>query len=307
MNAELLKLKRMIIDSGLFTRKNNDWYQGKTCPYCGDCKNHYRIHVGLDDTPISQYCFKCNVKGCINEKMLECYGFDWKGSIPRGKASRRVDGFDVRKYELNTGEYDVEYMKKCVGYISGRLGVDGIGFDDLKRFGVILNPNEYADRFLGGRVDDSGKVWFLCTNGMMIGRDFIKKKDGWDKFCGNVKVDGRMLYTIKEPFDLYKEINVCICEGIMDAIGLWYHGGIDNGVYVSVLGRDYMSGVGYMLDRGIFGDSVRIRIYKDADVDNVYIDKWKCMWFKSADVYMNTIGKDFGVCGNEIEIEKCIG
>jgi hypothetical protein len=62
-----------------------------------------------------------------------------------------------------------------------------------------------------------------------------------------------------------------------------------------------------MLDRGIFGDSVCIHIYKDADVKDVRIDKSKCMWFKSVDVYMNTIGKDFGVSADEIEIEKCMG
>lgn len=308
MNENFLEFKRMLIGSGLFVKKNSDWYQGKVCPYCGDTKSHYRIHIGMDDSPISQYCFKCNVKGCINEKMLECYGIDWKGSIPRGKANRSINAVvNSKTYEINTGTYDLGYMRKCIDYIEGRLGVDGIVLDELNKFGVILNPNEYVSTYLGGKVDDVNRIWFLCTNGSIIGRDFLKKKDGWEKYSGSVNTGERMLYTIKSQFDLYKDINVCICEGIMDAIGLYYHGGIDNGVYISVLGRDYMTGVQYMLDRGIFGDSVCIHIYKDADVKDVRIDKSKCMWFKSVDVYMNTIGKDFGVSADEIEIEKCMG
>lgn len=306
MNEKLYEFKKMILDSGLFKRKNNGWYQGKECPYCGDCKGHYHIHIILDDdSSIAQNCFKCNVHGTVDEKMLDCYGIEWKGYIPRGKRSRKItEGReDFKKIDILSYDDNVEYLLKCKRYIDGRLGVD-ISKEEMGMFGLVGNPGGYAKMFLDDTLTGyDGRCWFICTNGMLIGRDMLKKKDGWEKFCGNVNLRERMLYSIKAPFDLYKTINICICEGIMDAIGLYYHGMIDNGFFISVLGRDYMAGVKYALNKGIFGDSVCIRIYKDSDVKEVKIDKSLCSWFKSVNVYMNTIGKDYGVTADEIDIE----
>ena len=307
MNAKLLEFKSLILRSGLFVKKTGGWYRGTNCPICGDTKRHYYIHMDFDeDSPVIQKCFKCNAKGVVDSSFLECYGITWDGNIPSGKFNKRLYGKngDFKKFEIKDDDIDKEYALRCIRYIESRIGIGGLTIDDLKMFNVILNPRIFANVVLGVNDVNYDRCWFMCTNGMMIGRDFVKKRDGWEKFKGKSNNTDRMLYTIKKPFDMYEDINVCICEGIMDCIGLMYHGGIKNGVYIAVLGRDYMAGVEYIINRGFFGDSVCIRIYKDADVKHVQIDKELCNWFKSVDVYMNTLGKDFGLTEDEIEIEK---
>ena len=116
---------------------------------------------------------------------------------------------------------------------------------------------------------------------------------------------GTGVYVIKRPIDPYQTINVCVCEGVMDAIGLYYHSDVNNTLIIACMGRGYLNGIKYAIDAGIFGDSVNVRIYKDSDVENVKIPMIHRMLFKSITIYQNTIGKDFGVPANQIEIERC--
>lgn len=307
MNEKLLEFKKTILASGLFKRKNHGWYQGKECPYCGDRKNHYHIRIVFeDDSSVRQNCFKCNVHGVVDDRFLECYGIEWNGYIPKGKLSRKiVDGnVDLKNYDIINYDTNPEYIERCMGYIKERVGVYP-SKDDLRVFNIVGDPKMYATLFLNGEIHEpEKKCWFLCSNGMLAGRDVVKKKDGWEKFVGSTKLTGHAVYTTKNDFNTHEIINVCICEGIMDAIGLYYNGNIDNGLFIAVLGRDYMSGVRHVLNNGIYGDSVCIRIYKDSDVDNVRIDRSLCQFFKSVNVYMNSIGKDFGVKPDEIDIVR---
>ena len=310
MNQDLKELKMKLLGTKQFVPKRNGWYRGTTCPYCGDNKRHFYIHIDLNEnTPITWKCFKCG-KGLIDKMTLECYGVNWEGEIPRGKGIRNVKyrNTDVASFLLNDDNIDMDYVKKCCLYIENRLGVEGIGLDELKKFGCVLNPYEFANIYLGdnGLINYQNRIWFITSNGMLLGRNMSKEKDGWEKYSGNTESNGsRMLYNVKIPFDLTKEITVCICEGVMDCLGLLYHGGIKNGLYVAVLGRDYMAGIDYVMSKGIFGDSVHIRVYKDSDVDKIQFDRLKCRFFKSVDVYYNAIGKDYGVRGDEIELSKC--
>ena len=307
MNQDLRMLKELLLKTGQFDRKKNGWYRGINCPYCGDRKRHFYIHIDLsDDSPIAWKCFKCG-KGLIDKAVLDCYGIEWNGMIPRGKSSRSVRrNEDTNTFIMNQDDlFDMDYAKKCCEYIESRLGIEGIGIDELKKFGVVLNPESYARMYLNGMLNNyQDRIWFITSNGMLLGRNMSKKKDGWEKYSGKSDNSDRMLYNVKIPFDLYEDINVCICEGVMDCLGLLYHGGIKNGLYVAVLGRDYMAGIDYVMSKGIFGDSVHIRVYKDSDVGDVRLDKLKCRFFKSVDIYCNSIGKDYGVSSNEIELSK---
>ena len=180
---------------------------------------------------------------------------------------------------------------------------------DLKAFQVIGNPVAYVVSYLGGdtkRLND--RIWFRLSNGCITGR----RVDDCDEYrwvkrniSGNDPDKSKGLYIIKTGVDTGTTINVCICEGVMDAIGLYYHANISNGVYIACMGRDYMLGIKYMIDKGIFGDSVNVRIYKDSDVDYVRIAKKYFGLFKSISIYHNTLAKDYGVHGDMIEIEKC--
>lgn len=304
--STIIEFKEFLLSTGLFkaVTGNNGWYRCKVCPYCGDAKWHLYVRIDLnDDSPVGYNCFKRNCKGVIDQRFLDFYGLEWKKGVPRGKRSRKVDHCDDALKEDVLGiDVNPDYVEKCRQYIFHRVGVLPTD-DELRMFGVVGNVNGYVDSFLSGRINSySRRCWFRCTNGQLIGRGF-RDNEEWMKFSGGLKLS-RALYSIRKPFDILGNVNVCICEGVMDAIGLYYHGGIENAVYIACLGRDYMSGVKYILDKGIFGDSVMIRIYKDADVDRVEIDKFKCQFFKGVSVYVNAIGKDYGVHGDLIEIER---
>ena len=71
---------------------------------------------------------------------------------------------------------------------------------------------------------------------------------------------------------------------------------------------DYVKGIKYILNKGIFGKSVNILIFKDKDVDinKVFIPDVLRKMFKSVGIYENMLAKDFGVCESEYDICKVI-
>ena len=77
-----------------------------------------------------------------------------------------------------------------------------------------------------------------------------------------------------------------------------------NSIYVSVLSSNYTKGIEYVLDKGIYGNDVRINIYKDADIRYIKIPDNLRQLFKSINVYQNVNGKDYGM--RDLEIEKVI-
>ena len=111
---------------------------------------------------------------------------------------------------------------------------------------------------------------------------------------------------MRRGLDTHQVINIVISEGIMDSIGLYYHYPIENAIYISTLGSDYKAGIQHMMKLGIFGDSVIIHIFKDSDVSNdmIKIPIGLQKLFKHIFLYQNTIGKDYGVFKEELDIHK---
>lgn len=74
------------------------------------------------------------------------------------------------------------------------------------------------------------------------------------------------------------------------------------------MGKDYYRGIKYILDRGIFGHSVSIKIFKDSDVNekDIYIDYNMKKLFNRVDIFENLMGKDYGVLPDELDIHKII-
>lgn len=299
----LLELKETLLDTGLFYRTGSrGWYRLQECPYCGDLKRHMYVYIDLDnDTPVGYNCFKCNAHGIIDEKFMDAIGLgDLK--IPKGKKRRRIDDSIITDVGDMIHGCDVRYIQD---YIHQRVGVTPT-MDDLISFNAIGDPFSYAREYLGGDMKGlRNRIWFRCGNGCMIGRS-IHDDAGmrWLKYSGNAHVTDKYIYSIKKPFNTGSVVNLCIVEGVMDAIGLYYYQPMENPYYLACLGRNYSDAMMYALKRGIFGDSVCIRIFKDADVKQVSVDSKLSSFFKSVSVYRNILGKDYGVCADKIEIEK---
>lgn len=312
--SQMLDFKEKLLATGLFTRTSTrGWYRVQTCPYCGDTKKHFYVRIDLEDpdNPVGFNCFKCHEKGLLNQKFLEFYDLDIKPV--KGKYRRRIDteGVSIVVPDLLPADCDIsgisEYIKYRIGVIPSR--------EDLTAFQYIGNPTRYASEFLS---DDkyagyfSSRYWFRAVNGMMLGRTYrgmnnnVKHVDRWVKYSGKAILHDTGVYTIKKLFDLHKQIDVYIVEGVFDCIGLYYYYPDANAIFIGCLGSDYNIGIQHLLNRGIFGDSVSIKIIKDDDVSRVSIDKRKALFFKNVSVFRNVLEKDTGVPIDRIELEKSI-
>ena len=313
MNKELYEFKEKLLSTGLFkVVSGSNWYRVKECPYCGDAKWHMYVCINLSSDDIVGFnCFKCNKKGILNQKFLDHYGLNDLKMPTNVNGSRRIvaDGSVSNKIpNVNVNEND--NIEGVCNYINERVGhYPTLG--ELQAFQYIGNPKKYAMEYLG--MDDINNIrnryWFQMTNGNIIGRfgnDNTEMR--WLKYKTN-KCKSTGLYKISVPVDLNSDINVLISEGVMDSVGLYYnyHGSVNN-IYISVMGKDYIKGVKYILNKGIFGKSVNICIFKDPDVDTnkIFIPKLLRDMFKSVNIYENMTGKDYGVKETEYDICKVI-
>ena len=312
--SEVMKFKEAFKDRllsyGQLRKASSGWYRLKECPKCGDKKWHCYIKIDSnDDGPMGFNCFKCNSKGIVDKKFIDAIGFMDDIELPKFVGGRRLSiGETISTKIPDMTVSDMDNIENVCKYIESRVGVYPT-LTDLQFFHYIGNPRKYVTDYLG--IDNietiRNRYWFQMTNGNIAGR--YKNDDTnsrWIKYkTTRCKQSG--LYRITIPVDLYQPINVIITEGVMDSIGLYYnYEGCSNNVYVSVLGSDYIKGIKYVIDRGIFGSSVNVKIFKDGDIPNnkIWIDPRMRKLFKSVDIYENLSGKDYGVKPEMLDIHK---
>lgn len=302
--------KEQLLNTGIFRRVNASQYTCQ-CPFCNDNKRHMYVLIKMtDSTPVLYNCFKCNSHGKMNRKFLEFFGIDTI-TIPRTSHRKRIESSTKVSGTLKhvlVDEKDVtvgvcEYIQSRVGHYPN--------LDDLKKFQYVAKPDEYVREYLqlDKHVKYDGRCWFRITNGSIVGRRYVDDGVGhsWMKLHAT-NVIGRGLYKINAAVDLYKPINVCIAEGVMDVIGLYYNYPNENNVYIACLGRDYGAAMNHLVSLGIFGNSVNVKIFKDSDVDlnSIRIDQYLKMLFNRVDIYQNMMDHDYGVLPDKLEIQKCI-
>ena len=259
------------------------------------------------DEPVVFNCKKCNKGGIINQEFIDNIGFFDGLTVPKYKGTKRLDVAEHVSSKIpNVNVTENDNILGVVNYINKRIGVSP-SLEDLQKFQYVGNPRQYVLDYLAEHVNERAlhnRHWFKLTNGSITGRyndDSIELRWLFYK-SENVKASG--MYRINTPVDLNQHINVVISEGIMDSIGLFYHSGFRNCIFISVLCSNYQRGIQYVIDRGLFGRSVSIKIFKDSDVKNVYIDKKYEKLFKDIEIYENLGAKDFGVPIDKLDIQK---
>ena len=299
-----IEFKRRLLETGLLRKATNGWYRCQTCPYCGDTKWHMYLFVDIGrDSPVGYNCFKCHQKGLLKQDWLDYFGINLK--VPYVKGRRRMQPNSTTEMidDLIDPEKHSETIALGKEYIERRLGVIPT-FNDLKAFQLVGDPawyvRSYLDNDTWGLKD---RIWFRMHNGGIAGRALSDNTSlRWRKRTPPNVVGG--LYTVKCPVNTEQMINVCVCEGVVDAIGLYYHNFLQNAVYIACMGSDYVKGVSHALDMGVFGDSVCINVFKDSDVNRVVLPKSHTQLFRSVTVYRNSMAKDFGVKKEQIDLEK---
>ena len=315
MNKETIKeFKQRLLEilvPGEYKRVSSVQYRLRECPKCGDRKFHLYLKIDINtDEPILYKCFKCNSGGIVNESFLKQLGYD-DIKMPECNYSKKLNMGEkvsnkIPEILVNVDD-DIhivsDYINERVGHIPS--------LTDLQYFHYVGNPTKYVNDFLGNDYISSikNRVWFQMTNGNIIGRT-LNDNDSmrWLKYK-TTKTRGAGLYKLAIPVDLYQPIHVLIAEGVMDVIGLYYnYHDTENNIYIGTMGKDYVKGIKYILDKGIFGDSVYIKIFKDPDVpvNKIWIDDSLKSLFKRVDIYENCSGNDYGVRPELFDIHKVI-
>lgn len=313
MGNELYEFKIKLLDTGYFKHQKDNEYVC-TCPFCGKRKHCYVVFDLVGDTPLLYNCFRCNTSGIVNQKFLEYFNLE-DMEIPKMKGSRKIlTNSSISSKQISVFDQSrTDTINVCSEYIKYRVGILPT-IDELMQFQLVTNPREYAKEYLNRDLKESyykEKIWFRLDNGNIHGRNMFRDDYRWGKFETD-KVNSVGVYTIQKAFDIESDIIVCICEGIIDAIGLYYyHRSMhvpDNHVYCACLGKNYEAGINKIISKGLFGDSVSVRIYKDSDVSakKIFIDKNKRKLFKSVSIYENTINHDYGVPACMIDAKKII-
>lgn len=313
MDKSVMMYKESLLSSGLFRRVSSTQYRVQECPKCGDRKWHCYVKIDLDsDCPVVFNCFKCNSSGIVDKSFLEYLGID-NITIPKSKYGKKINVSETVSTTIDMNAITVnesDDITNVRNYINSRIGCYPT-LSDLQLFNYVGNPYKYTRDYLGteGQAVLNNRHWFRLTNGNICGRWYNDDIDlRWLRYKSS-RVDTSGLYKINVPVDLYQPINVIIAEGVMDIIGLYYnYKEFNNNIYIGVLGKDYNRGIKYVFDRGIFGTSVSIKIFKDSDVDvnNIRIDYNMKKLFKRVDIYENTCDKDYGVLPDNLDIHKII-
>jgi hypothetical protein len=291
--------KMKLIESGLFTKtySSNSEYRGR-CPFCGHKGNKFYIKIDLtSDDPVKYNCFHCPASGYLNHKLLERLGLDNIITLPKGIKEMKRLSVDtvVDCISIDTvNENDFKYIDYAKEYIMKSYGVEP-SIDDLKRFQFIGNPSVYCSDYLGNDDIDSlrdKRLWFKMTNGNIMGKN-INTGD-WRKYHSSRVHDG-IIHQMKTMIDTYEDINVIIANDIFDSIGLYYSNiNIDNCMYISVCGKQYIRGIRHMLNKGIFGKSVHIHMMVDETTMNkTFIDKNTRSLFGKCFIYENSNGNGY--------------
>lgn len=305
----LLRFKEELISSGIFRHMNTCQYTCQ-CPHCNDNRQHCYVKIDTaSDCPVVYWCHICTGHGIVNRKFLEYFNLDI--SLPKFTGSRPLDvakGVSIKVIgDTVTEKHDISRISE---YVFNRVGAYPT-LDELKMFQYVGDPRKYAFDYLGYNGEGrpfTNRFWFKLTNGNITGRWKDDNTDHrWMNFKTN-RVHSSALYSFRKPFDPYKDITVVIAEGIFDVIGLYYNGNIDNGIFIAVEGKGYDRGIKHILSKGIFGNSVSVRIYRDPNVDNdaVYVNPVMRSLFKSIDLYYNTFDEDYGVKPELLDIHKVL-
>ena len=305
----LIKFKEALISSGLFKHMNTYEYTCQ-CPYCHDNRQHCYVKIDTaSDSPVVFWCHICTAHGMVRKDFLDRLNLDIE--MPKYTGSKSLDlnkGVAIKVTgDTVTDKHDTSKVRD---YIERRVGHYPT-LEELQMFNYVGNPKKYASDYLGYNGEGkpfNNRHWFKMSNGNITGRWTDDNTDHrWMNFKTN-RVKGCGLYTMKKGFDVYKPITVVIAEGIFDVIGLYYNGRIENGIFIGVAGKGYYRGIKHILSKGIYGDSVSVRIYRDPNVKNeeVYVDPIAMQMFKSVDLYYNAFDKDYGILPDELDIHKVL-
>lgn len=294
------------------------------CPICGDSQKnindaHCYIKCSTDpDEPILYHCFLCNAGDRVNvnffKKLLSSDNIpDDVFQLVSSYKYNRIGSLKKVDVDIVTGTPILDSPQ--VKYIESRLGT-GFTYEDYDRFKIIwdwsnIHKSISDKRILNRLPNNFHSVTFLSDDkSVILTRQYDDNNGRWNNM--NIfQSENRSMYTIKTTLNLFTkdQIVVNICEGVFDALSIYKNfNDCENSIYLAVLGSEYISGVNYIIAKGVIGSNVDIRIYIDGDQDMDQLRKRlkRYKWlFNSISILENIKYKDVGTKIENIKlIEK---
>ena len=342
MKSNNKEIKEEIIEAlfarGGYIKQVNDVEYRTECPFCSQSDKFY-IRINTEDNfPIVYNCFKCNESGVLNNDTLELLGIDdveLKNSVKY--LNKTSSNFKSKQFlgndRVKLFDYKIPKITDFskIKYIEDRLGVK-IG-DECEDFKIITDFNDFLKINKIKSVQCSTQVYHdLCKNYigfLSYGNSHILFRDvtntskyRWIKY--SISKDSqynRLFYSISSEIDLFtkEKITINLSEGVMDAIGVYYHmgGNAPNTLNIAVCGKQYDGVIKYLVSTGFIGSNININIYADNDAkyntnnkaptDIKYFNKifYKLKYlFGNIHIYYNILDKDYGVPKEKISVKK---
>jgi len=306
------------------------------CPFCGDSvKNstsaHFFIKIELKlNTPIIFHCFLCDISGVMTPSILRTFRInDLQINSKLLSYNKETIGKINKKLGIKNNIFDFkipmsllkELIKEKKYYIENRLGIN-ITEEELIELKVVFNFGEFlrhnniktlTTNKEQASILHNNYVGFLSAkNEHIVFRDISGKYKRYFKYSIYKNLDNtRKFYSIPNSIDLLlpKTITINIAEGVFDILGLYYNifdKEKENTIYTAVCGCGFTNVLKFYIQSGIIGN-VDINIFSDKDKKpwfyknlfeelNPFVNKIK--------LYYNSLGKDYGVKKNEINLIK---
>lgn len=333
-----------LFSRGVYTRKVSNVEYVTRCPFCGDSNDpshgHFYIHIDLDkNTNMVFNCFKCSTSGVVTKDVCKRLDIDdlniLSGVSTLNKTAEKIDKLSTTDNILKF-DYDIPDKYKMdwkIMYIKNRLQIP-LNESDLRKIKVVtslydfLNLNKIKKLTCENWQADMIEKYYIgfvsYGNGYILFRDVTGKMNiPWLKYpITEESREGRAFYTVGARIDPYTndEININLCEGVMDAISVCYNLGYngDNNLNIAVAGKFYEGILRYVISLGLFGDNVRVNIFADNDEKfnkknkgkDTTLDFYKKLFkhskllFKSVKVFYNIKQKDCGYPKSEIILKE---
>lgn len=298
---------------------------------------HFNIRIDPTDNSVMVYnCFRCPAGGVVTTDVLERLGMTDSSvmdsiqvmnrnapirDVSRYLAQDSLLQFDYKQPDILRYPHKIQYVNTRLGRIFNEQDCRDIKIvTSLRDFLETNSINELTVQPEIADYLEKAYVGFLSFgNSTMLFRDVTgRSKYPWVKYPVLEKARGTMcFYSINSEINLLTsdQIVVNLAEGVMDILGVAYH--LDelrkNHINIAVGGKFYEKTLRHLVSMGFVGDNIKVQIFSDNDAQfnvNAVSDtsltayrrvfKDRKQLFGSMHVWVNTIGKDFGVPSNKI-------
>lgn len=311
-------------------------------PECNDKSGHFYIGPfnGTTD-PIRYNCFKCGMKGLLNQRALEMLGVahneefskelkEFNGNIPQytmNKTASRMITYKLANDFISACQLSEMKLK----YISDRIGFN-LSYQNICDLKIVLNLYDILKRNYIQELTRDPRIVDQLNNFFIgfIGADnnYLNMRRAIEGVV-NPSIDARYInyylrpasenckyYIIPNQIDLSSPelVHVHLAEGPFDILGIYFNVMQQykyRTIYMAIGGKGYATAIEFLLTKlGL--SNIDLHIYPDLDVPNsaMYeLAEWLQPFNFSITIHRNMYvdpesqkqEKDFGVPGYRIK------